>query len=118
MMKTYTNEEIVDAFLDHTRYLRVVHHVPGRIRVKANWHGAKKLAKVDRDDLGAVIGKIPGIYGYRLNAKALSVIIEYDTATLPFDLWNEVGILAEKPLGRENVKARLLTILTDNTRGK
>ena len=32
-MKEYSNEELVDGFLDHIRYLSIAHHVKGRIRV-------------------------------------------------------------------------------------
>ncbi len=112
-MTKYSNEEIVDKFLDNTRYLKIAHHVPGRIRVKASWTGAQKLAREDTSDFGEVIDRIPGILEYRVNRKALSVIISYDTEILPFKLWEDVGVLGENPGNRTDVKSRLLDILSE-----
>lgn len=110
-MTEYSNEEIVDNFLDHVRYLKVKHHVNGRIRVKASWSGAKKLAGVKEGELENIIATIPGIGEYRVNRKALSVIIEYDPNVLSFSLWEEVGTLGEYPMNREHVKTQLLEIM-------
>ena len=110
-MTKYSNEEIVDNFLDHVRYLNVKHHVNGRIRVKASWSGAKKLATMEEGELERIIASIPGIGEYRVNPKALSVIIEYDPDVLPFALWEEVGTLGEYPANRENVRLQLLDVM-------
>lgn len=110
-MTQYNNEEIVDNFLDHVRYLKVKHHVNGRIRVKASWNGAKKLATMKEGDLEKIIESIPGIGEYRVNLKALSVIIEYDPDVLPFALWEEVGTLGEYPANRDNVRLQLLDVM-------
>jgi hypothetical protein len=110
-MTQYSNEEIVDSFLDHVRYLNVKHHVNGRIRVKASWNGAKKLATMEEGELKNIIASIPGIGEYRINPKALSVIIEYNPDVLPFSLWEEVGTLGEYPANRENIRTQLLDIM-------
>jgi len=110
-MKQYSNKEIVDTFLDHVRYLKVKHHVIGRIRVKASLDGAKKLATMEKGELENIIASIPGILEYRINPKALSVIIEYDPNVLPFSLWEEIGILSEYPANRENIRTQLLDIM-------
>jgi hypothetical protein len=116
-MKTDSNENIVDTFLDHVRYLKIVHHVPGRIRVKASWDGARQLVKMDsrmdQQGLSEIISRIPGITEYRVNEKALSVIISYDTGILPFDLWEEVGSLGQYPMNREAVRGKLLSIVNE-----
>ncbi len=112
-IQTLSHEEIVDTFLDHIRYLKIAHHVPGRIRVKASLNAAKKLAEVDMDELERVIRMVPGIAGYRVNTKALSVIIDYSADMLPFHLWEDVGTLAENPLNRERIKQQLLVLLTE-----
>lgn len=110
-MIKYSNEQLVDSFLDHIRYLKIAHHVNGRIRVKANLNGAKKLANVEEGEIEKVIAMIPGIEKYRVNKKALSVIINYDPEVLSFSLWNEVGTLGEYPMNRDNVRDQLLDIL-------
>ncbi len=110
-MSSYSNEYLVDSFLDHIRYLHIGHHVPGRIRVKANWSAVKQLSKVDTSQLERVVETIPGIINYRANKKALSVIIEYDTRILPYALWENAGKLSEYPIHRETVRGQLLGVL-------
>ncbi|PIE68468.1 MAG: hypothetical protein CSA21_07325 [Deltaproteobacteria bacterium] len=107
------NTQVVDEFLDNIRYLKVVHHVPGRIRVKASLAGIMKFAGVDQQAMKEVIARIPGIRDYRLNKKAFSVVIEYDTEKLAFELWEKIGRLSENPQNREEVKNQLLDILSD-----
>ncbi|PID77139.1 MAG: hypothetical protein CSB24_02890 [Deltaproteobacteria bacterium] len=110
-MAKYSNEEVVDKFLDNIRYLKIAHHVKGRVRVKASLSGARKLAREDTSDFGEVIDRIPGIDKYRMNKMALSLVVDYDPSVLPFELWEEVGGLAENPANREEVKNKLLNIL-------
>ncbi|MBL0712388.1 MAG: hypothetical protein JJV98_01695 [Desulfosarcina sp.] len=110
-MKTNSNEKIVDTFLDHIRYFKIVHHVPGRIRVKAGWDGVRHLVGMDNKKIEDVIDRIPGITSYRINKKALTVIATYDSAILSFTLWEEVGSLGQYPMKREEVREKLLTLL-------
>ncbi len=113
-MNDLNMENIVDDFLDHVRYLRVKHHVPGRIRVKASLNGAKKLISVGGTVIEETISAIPGIEDYRINKKALSVVIDYNPEILPFELWEDIGKLGEQPLYREQIKNQLLDILNNN----
>jgi hypothetical protein len=103
--------EIVDTFLDHVRYLRIKHHVPGRIRVKATWNGAKKLVNSADADIEKILARIPGVSDYRVNPRALSVIISYDPNILPFQLWEEIGQLGEYPANRSKVREELLALV-------
>ncbi len=104
-------ELMVDTFLDHIRYLKIIHHVTGRIRVKATWNGAMQLADLPDGEIDRVIAALPGVIDYRLNKKALSLIINYDPGVLPFTLWEEVGSLAERPQHRDRVRQQLLAII-------
>lgn len=112
-----TSEQLVDGLLDHMLYLSIAHHVNGRIRVKASWNGAQKLGAVNEVELTAVIAAIPGIREYRVNKKALSVIIRYDTDILPPSLWEEVASVGQYPGKRGQVRERLLTLLTGEMTG-
>ncbi len=107
----YSNDEVVDAFLDHVRHLQIAHHVRGRIRIKAKWSKLKDLAAVEQQDIEELVARIPGVQGFRVNRKALSVVIDYDPSLLPFDLWEEIGTLHKYPLQREPVRAKLLALL-------
>lgn len=113
-MNVSDRANIVDDFLDHVRYLSVKHHVPGRIRVKANLNGIKKLINVDSTVIEEIISAIPGIENYRINKRALSVIIDYNSGILPFELWEDIGRLGEYPLYRQQIKKQLLDILDNN----
>lgn len=110
-MTDLSNEAIVDEFLDHIRYFSIVHHLPGRIRIKASWTNARDLRKIDQGQLEAAINRVPGILSYRVNAKALSAVIEYDQDIIPYGLWNDVGSVENYPLKREDVRERLLQLL-------
>lgn len=110
-MTELSNEAIVDEFLSHIRYFNIVHHVRGRIRVKATWSSAKELQHVDRAQLEEIISRIPGINTYRVNLKALSVVIEYDPAVIPYALWEDVASLENYPLKREETRTELLELL-------
>lgn len=112
-MIEYTNEQITDNFLDHIRYLKIAHHVAGRIRIKATLHGALKLTSmgIDPEDIIKLTTKIPGINKYRLNKKALSIIIEYNSDILPFSLWEEIAALSKYPAHRPQVKSKMVDIL-------
>lgn len=104
-------EELIDHFLDLVRYFKIAHHVHGRIRVKAILNTAHRLADLDTDKLNEILARIPGITNYRVNASALSVIIEYNPEMLPYDLWEEIGALRRNPLNLDAVRARLLETL-------
>lgn len=107
----YTSEQLVDGLLDHVLYLKIVHHVRGRIRVKACWNGAQKLGAVNDQELTGIIADIPGILEYRVNRKALSVIIHYDADLLPPSLWEETAEVGQYPGKRGQVREQLLALL-------
>jgi hypothetical protein len=111
MMPNPTREELIDGLLDHMLYLQIAHHVEGRIRIKASWNGAKILNQARKGDIEAIIAAIPGIREYRINKKALSVVITYDSRIFPHALWEEVAALGQYPARRQAVRERLLEAL-------
>ncbi len=108
----YSNEEAVDTFLDYIRHFSIAHHVPGRIRVKASWFKVNNLKDIDGNGLQELIDRIPGIKQYRLNKKALSAVIEYDESLIPYTLWEDVVKVDNFPAQRDEVRRKLLTLLT------
>ncbi len=109
---TYSDEEAVDTFLDYMRYFSIKHHVPGRIRVKASLLKVGELKKLDGQGFEEFIDRIPGINGYRVNKSALSAVIEYDDAVLPFALWEDVVTVNSFPTKRDELREKLLALLT------
>lgn len=69
--------------------LSVAHHVPGRLRIRFS---LKLLADPRAHALLAASGggsAVPGLRGFRLNAPARSVVIEYDPAVIRPELLEE-----------------------------
>ena len=89
----------VQELLDLVPHLEVAHHVPGRIRLRVLPSG---LRLVMHSNVEGVVRSIPGILRMRINAPARSIIIEYNQAQLPYDLWQSVAQARHKPeLARE-----------------
>jgi hypothetical protein len=69
------------------KYLHVVHHVPGRLRIKFD------VALAGHPRAGDILNPqnpIPGIKNVRLNMGARSVIIEYDRERIQPELLQEL----------------------------
>jgi hypothetical protein len=84
--------ERIELLLAMRRHLRIVHHIPGRLRVRAG-AGLLELARqwrgrtIGLDDAVRVIG---GIRAARVNPVAASAVIEYDPARVPPDAWHRL----------------------------
>ncbi len=110
-MTELTNDKIVDEFLNHIRYFKVAHHVTGRIRIKASLRSARELQHVNKEQLEEIIDRVPGVTSYRVNIKALSLVIEYDPEIVSFSLWEDAASIESYPLKREEVREKLLELL-------
>lgn len=69
------------------RHLSVIHHLPGRIRLRlgpALWSDA---ARFGRDQFRKLIDGLAGIHGVRVNAAVASMVIEYDPEQIPPENW-------------------------------
>lgn len=76
----------LDVLLELQQHLQVVHHVPGRIRIKfdialANHPRAREFFNGS---------PLPGIKNYRMNAAARSIVVEYDKNRIAPDLVQEL----------------------------
>ncbi len=105
---------LADMFLDQLGHVSLAHHVKGRARLKVNWTGISALLAKgllpDSENLRRILGQAPGIRSWRVNPKALSVVIEYDEAIWPYRLWEELAGLAAKPQTRPALRRELLAI--------
>lgn len=73
--------------LDLRRHLSIVHHLPGRIRLRlgaALWGSA---ARIERDRFRTLLDGLDGIRDVRVNVAVASVVIEYDPEQIPPDNW-------------------------------
>lgn len=89
----------------------IVHHVPGRIRLKIRLSG---LDVMEDMDVQSMVESIPGVLNTRINSMARSVIVEYDRSRLPYDLWESLGQLKKNPELETEVSQRLKGLWKDN----
>ncbi len=70
------------------RHLSVVHHVPGRLRVRVS---RRALSRSDGMTAGAfrrAIEAVAGVEGLRMSPATLSAVVEYDPDRLVPELWD------------------------------
>ncbi|TCJ15518.1 hypothetical protein EZJ19_06715 [Parasulfuritortus cantonensis] len=60
------------------RHLTIVHHLPGRIRLRFGSALWGRAAGVDRSSLQRLLDALEGIQDVRLNAAVASIVIRYD----------------------------------------
>lgn len=99
----------LEPFLAMRRHLEIVHHVPGRIRVRVTTNLFNDVAKVDSAVLDRVLGAIDGIEDVRVNRLAGSAVISYDTRKIQSSWW------ATLLTGDEDDALALLRSLLDTT---
>jgi hypothetical protein len=74
-------------FLTLRRHLRIAHHIPGRIRLRAGPSIVKDLGVVDARVFDRVLGALHGIREFRANPRAGSIVVEYVPAEIRPDWW-------------------------------
>lgn len=94
-------------FFDLRRFVSIAHHVPGRIRLKLDMKALAHLPKVDPAPFVALVGRVKGVTGTRVNTAALSVVVEYDPKLIPPPTWAQ--LLSEAPDAAERILAAHLS---------
>lgn len=77
-------------FLHLRRYITIVHHVPGRIRLKLSLSAIAQLPKVDPTPFVDLVSRVKGVKETRVNKPALSVVVEYDSSSIPPSIWERL----------------------------
>lgn len=107
MNDTALKNKVIQTLLDIVPHLEIAHHIPGRIRLRISFSGIESLKSVD---LASHVNQIPGILSVRVNALALSAIVEYDPERLAPELWEALAGLKDKPKQTKEVVDRLLAL--------
>ena len=107
MNDTALKNKVVRTLLDIVPHLEIAHHIPGRIRLRISFSGIGSLQGVD---LGDQVNQIPGILSVRVNALALSAVVEYDPERLDPGLWEALGGLKNRQEQTKDVVDRLLAL--------
>jgi hypothetical protein len=96
-------------------HLEVAHHVPGRIRLRVLPSG---LHLVMRSNIQKTVQSMRGILHIRISAPARSIIIDYDQAQLPYDLWQSVAQVRRKPELAGEVALRIGALIKSSDCGR
>lgn len=95
-------DNLIDLFIDLRQCLKIAHHIPGRLRLRASLSAATKNLQISPDAIVALLTSLDGVKDVRLNKLAGSATISYDQKKLPPDFWP--ALLADDP---ETVRAGL-----------
>lgn len=79
--------EILQSLLPLRAHLSVVHHVPGRLRLRLGSGILALSGSADPKRFAALLEKVEGIRNVRINPAAASVVVQYDAQRLPPELW-------------------------------
>ncbi len=97
MMDRVRDDEGVPPGLDELRrlaaaYVRIVHHIPGRVRMKLDGPVPKLAVRINgrRERLLEVFHDIPGIRSIALNGLARSCTVTYDPHAIAPNAWPDL----------------------------
>jgi hypothetical protein len=95
---------LIDKLIDLAAHTDIVHHIPGRIRLKVGFSGLLLARDLDAADL---MKHFNGILDARVNAPARSIVIGYDKRVIDPDFWNHLIDLRSNPELRRSVEKEL-----------
>lgn len=94
----------VKSLLHLANHFDVVHHIPGRIRIRFLPSAIKAIRESDVTNLTE---SLPGLLNVRVNLVVGSVVIEYDGRMLPYELWENIGKLRKRPDLASDIAAKI-----------
>jgi hypothetical protein len=88
-MAQETNKKnvLIDRLIDLAAQTGIVHHIPGRIRLKVKLSGLFLAQDLDAADL---VKCFSGILDARTNAAARTIVIGYDEKVIAPELWERL----------------------------
>jgi hypothetical protein len=102
------SEKLIDLLLRLVSHIKVLDHQPGRVALRLTLSGLKLIQE---NEISGLTEAIPGILDTRMKWWSRAVEIDYDAEQLPYDLWESLLNLGEKPEQTDKVRARLATVL-------
>lgn len=80
----------LDTLLELRGHVHIVHHVPGRIRLRIAPSFLSDLDRTSRNRVTEELRSLPGIRTMRINPAAGTIIIEYAARQITPDTWELV----------------------------
>lgn len=87
-------------------HVQVVHHAPGRIRLRIAPTLVKNAWRVDRTRIEQALRSMPGIGGVRINPAAGSVVVEYVPSRVAPETW-DLLLHGDEDAARERLETLL-----------
>jgi hypothetical protein len=103
-----TTDLLIDRLIDLAAQSSIAHHIPGRIRLKVKLSALLLARDLDISDL---VNRFSGIWDARANAGARSIVISYDTGTIPPALWERMVNGENDPSHRQSIREELLKLV-------
>lgn len=85
--ETTKKNALIDRLIDLAAQTGIVHHIPGRIRLKVKLSGLLLAQGLDAADLMKCFN---GILDARANAASRSIVIGYDERVIAPELWERL----------------------------
>ena len=101
------NNGIIDDLLKLARHTEVVHHIPGRIRLRVLLSGIAAAREIDLEQIRT---HFPGILDIRVKQVVGSVVIQYDPHRIDPDLWTALSKLRQNPALAQELHERIKSI--------
>ena len=101
---TANRDLFIDRLIDLAVQTEIVHHTPGRIRLKIGWAGLYLAMGLDAADLMKYFN---GILDARANAAARSIVIHYDEKVIAPELWERLVNAKKHSSLRDSVREQL-----------
>lgn len=86
MMKNMN--QYVNQALKLRKWVKIGHHIPGRVRLKYKLGIIAQLSSYRSNDIEKALESVPAFKNYQLNAKTGSILIEYDPTAIEPDWIN------------------------------
>jgi hypothetical protein len=80
----------VEKIIQISSYLKKIHHINGRIRVRVNPKIKEHSSDVTIEDIQTLPQKINGIKSIKINKIVGSITVVYDNGIFPFELWEDL----------------------------
>jgi len=101
---TSNRDLLLDKLIELAGHTAIVHHIPGRIRLKVKLAGLLLAQDLEVADLA---DHFKGILETRANMAARSIVIVYDTGTIAPGLWEQLVNGKKDPSVQDSVRKEL-----------
>lgn len=82
LIYSFIMKQHIEQALKLKKWVKVGHHIPGRVRLKYKLGLLAHIANYKSNDIEQIIASIPAFKNYKLNMSTGSIVIEYDASLI------------------------------------